>query len=363
MKALKNILFLAACAAFAAMWITSPTVYPVLGAALMLVVACGFLRSPSSQLQATLSVPEILMDVMEAFRFPLYPLSMFSTDYSSKTAVKSDVIYGHIATLPTASTYDPATGFLNGVQEADALLTDIPVTLDQFSHVPIRVKYLTQLASKLPLYREATRNAGYALAKAVLDYALSKVLVANFTHGQAIAAANFTLDSLEEVRTQLNAQGASPVGRFGILNSAYAAALQNDDRVKSALFYAQLNGNQGYRVFRNIAGFEQVVEYPDLPANGENLGAFFGDKRAIVLANRQVDFANASVELAVPQIMEFIPMTDPQTGLTMTGVGWQQPGTGDVVFSAAVLYGVGAGAQAGGANAKTDKAGYRITTV
>lgn len=334
----------------------------ILGMLAVFWVANSLMQRRQAACFVTLSVPELLMDVMDAFKLELFPLTGWSTDFSSKTAVKGDVITAHISTLPAAADYDATTGFDNGVQNAEDLLTDIPVTLDTFKHVPVRIKYLSQLQSKMPLYREAVRNTGYVLAKLVIDTALGKAIAANFSHSKTIAAANFSLDSMTSIRDQLNSQKAYGRGRFGIVNTAIASALENDDRTKSALFYGQMNGDEGYRVFRNMSGFRQIMEYPDFPANSINLAGIFGDPRAFAIATRQVDFGNVAAELGAPKIMEFIPLTDPTTGLTMTAVIYQKAGTGDVYFSPAILFGIGAGKQGGTADTITDKAAVLLKT-
>jgi hypothetical protein len=345
---------------------------PVIGiwpAVICLIVGAALMRPQTCSVRATLSVNELLMDVLDAFKLELFALQMFSTDFSSKTAVKGDTITAHISTLPAVQAYDNATGFKANAAAADSLLTDVSVVLDQFSHVPIKITWLTQLASKKPLYKEAVRNYGYVLAKKVLDYSLTKVVAANFSHKVTQAIPNVSLDTLDGqigggngIRTQLNAQGAAPFGRFGIVNSAWASQFGADDRVKSALFYGQLNGNEGYRRWKNIAGFENVIEYPDFPANNETCQGLFGDRRAITIANRRVDFSNAAEQLGVPQVMQFYPISDPETGLQMTGVAWQEVGTGDVYVSAAVLYGATAGANGGAADSACDKAAVRHVT-
>jgi hypothetical protein len=335
---------------------------------LALALACLALFSlityrPIHSLRVTLTVDEIMMDVLDAFKVEIpFMLSSWSTDFSSKTAVKGDKITAHISTLPVTQSYDVTTGFKANAAAADSLIADVPVTLNQFKHVPVKVTWLTQLASKIPIYREAIRQYGYVLAKSVVDYAITQILAANSTYSETIAPINFNLDSCETLRTDLNTQKASPRRRFGILNSTYAASLQNDDRVKSALFYGQLNGDYGYRVFRNVAGFPNVWEYPDFPAggNGENLVGFFGDPRAVVIANRRVDFSNAAEMLGVPQVMKFYQVSDPDSGLEMTGVGWQEVGTGDVYVSCALLYGVTVGKNGGAQNAVTDQALLRL---
>jgi hypothetical protein len=297
----------------------------------------------------------------------LFPIARWTTDFSSATAVKGDKITAHVAIVPVTAAYDPVTGFANAATPAENLLQDVAVTLNQLRICTVQVKFLSQMASKMPLYMECTRNTGFALAKFVMDYALSKCTLANFTSvfgtGNIVAPANFNLDMLESVRTQCNTQKMAGTGRFGILSSAYAQTLQNDDRVKSGLFYAQLNGDRGYRVFRNIAGFEELIEYPDLPtAVGTTIGGFFCDRRAVVIASRQVDFANAAAELGVPQVMQFVPLTEPQTGLSMTAAGWQAGGTGDAFFSPSLLFDAAGGNNGGTAGTGTDAAGLVVKT-
>jgi hypothetical protein len=216
------------------------------------------------------------------------------------------------------------------------------------------------LSSKVPLYQEAIRNIAYTLGKYVTDYALSKILAANFSRSVVVPGANYTLDTLEYLRTKLNQQGAMQFGRFALINSPAAGGLQSDARVASGDYYGQLNGASGYRRWTNMAGFSNVFEYPDLPANAEALNGFGGDKRAIVVANRQISISNAAEALGVPQVMQYTPMTDPDTGLQLTGVAWQEAGTGDVYVSVALLFGASAGAQGGLADSITDKAGYRV---
>jgi hypothetical protein len=304
------------------------------------------------------------MDVLEAFKLEipmLFEPGGFATDFSSKTAVLNDKITAKISHVPVTATYDPTPGkgFYNGAQDVTTLIEDVPVTLNQFLHVPIKVSWLTQLSSKIPLYQEAIRNYAYALGKAVVDQSLQQITGANFSNSVTVPVANVTLDTAEAIRTQMNAQKAMGRGRYMLCGSPFATALQNDDRVKSNLFYGMLNGDRGYRMFKNLAGFGWIMEYPDFPS-GNNLLAFGGDSRAIVVASRRPDFSNVAEELGVPKVMEFYPIQDEESGLFMTGVGWQEVGTGDVYVSAALLFGIGAGSQGGGAGKITDSAGVIV---
>jgi hypothetical protein len=169
-----------------------------------------------------------------------------------------------------------------------------------------------------------------------------------------------TLDNFESIRSQLNTQKLLDQGRWMITNTSLAAALLNDDRVKSSLFYDQRVGATGYRKFVDVAGFKWIREYPDITADIAPYAALCGDRRAICLAARRPDFSNAADELGVPKIMDFYPIEDTDAKLPLLGVAWQEVGTGDVYVSAAILFGVGSGNQGGAPGSITDNAGLLI---
>jgi hypothetical protein len=217
------------------------------------------------------------------------------------------------------------------------------------------------LSSKLPLYKRAVSNIGYVLGKYVVDTVLAQVAT-NFSNRIVINPANVSLDSMEQIRSELNLQKALNKPRFGMVTTPFAGTLQNDDRVKSSLFYGFLNGDEGFRIFRNLAGFRWVKEYPDFANVGGNISAVFADPRAFVVATRKMDFSNAAAQLGCPEVMRFFPMSDPESGINATGVMWQEPGTGDVIVSVGILMGVSAGNQGLAAGSVTDNAAVVITT-
>ena len=341
----------------------------VFAAMLLLLLAGGCLYpTPSHRLNVgpTLSVPEILQDVLQAFRLEtpeLFGSDGFGTDFSSQTAVLGDKITAHIDILPANANYDPTpgVGFYSGVQNVETTIADVPVTLNLFKHVPVRVKWLTQLSSKLELYKRSISNIGYVLGKTVVDAALAQV-VAGSSNRVVINPANVSLDSMEQIRSQLNTQKALNRPRWGLTTTGFAGQLQNDDRVKSNLFYAMLNGDEGFRVFRNLSGFRTVREYPDLSLVGNNVSAVFADPRFVAVATRKPDFSNAAAQLGCPEVMRFFPMSDPESGIQAVGVMWQEPGTGDVIVSVGILFGISVGNQGGANGSITDNAGVVVTT-
>lgn len=312
----------------------------------------------------TLSVPEIMQDVMDAFKLEtpeLFSPGGFGTDFSSKTAVLGDTITAKISHVPVTGAYDPNNGgFEAAAQDVTTLIEDVPVTLGSFRCVVIKLSWLTQLASKIPLYKEAVRNYGYALGKYVVDTALAQITANNFSNTVGGALANVNLDTFDsDIRNQCNTQKMYNRGRFALINTAMASKLGSDDRVRSSLFYGALNGDQGYRLWRNLAGFGWIREYPDMFTGG-GLSGYAGDVRGIAVATRRPDYSNVADELGVPKVMEFFPLEDAESGVFMTGATWQKTGTGDVYLAAGILFGVGAGKQGGANGTITDNAGIRF---
>lgn len=340
----------------------APTVQGAFIACAAAAVVYGVIAQPTAHICATLSVTEILMDTMDALKVMVPQLTAFSTDFSSKTAVKDQQIIAHISSLPSVQDYDATTGFKANAANAHQLVTDVPVTLNRLKHVPVKVAYLQQLASKKNLYEEAIRNQAYVLGKSIVDYGLSLVLAANFSTKKVEAVVDSDLDTLEAIRTLLNTNAAAPIGRFGIVNSSVAAVMQADTRIMSADYYAILNGAAGYRTFQGVAGFENIWEYPDFPANGEVLQGFFGDRRAITVAARVPEVQSAAKVLGIPDVARFETVTDPTSGLTLLGIAWQEQGTFDAYVTLAVLYGATAGKQGGSNGTILDKTGVRLAT-
>lgn len=337
-------------------------------AALILTVGSWALNKnrPGQFYAVTLSVPEILADVLDAFKLEtpeLFGPNGFGHEFKSDKAVLGETVKAKISHVPIVGDYDRAAGgFKNATQDVTGLIEDVPCTMDQFKVVVINVNYITQLASQVQLYQEAIRNFGYALGKYVIDYALTKVTPANFSNEVVVPLANMNLDTIDiNVREQLNLQKAYSRGRFCLLNTPAASKFGSDDRVRSALYYNDRQQDEGFRKWKSIGGFNWLREYTDLYAANNMIG-FAGDHRSLSVVTRGIDFGNAAKQLGIPEVMSFYPMTDPETGISMTGVGWQEAGTGDVYVGAGILFGVSAGCQGGAAGTITDNAGVRIVT-
>lgn len=313
----------------------------------------------------TLKTPQILDLTMDAFKVHLpFLTSAFATDFSDKGGVLGQQCIAKIAKLPTAQDYDGTTGYANGAAAAESLFDDVPVTINQHKHVPIKLDYLVNegTVSEVRL-EEATDNVGYVLAKSVADYCLGLCVAANFAKSTTETAANTDLDTLRAIRTVMNKDGAETMGRFGIVNSDAMAGLDSDTRIASGDYYGQRIGNEPIAKLVNIQGFSNVWEYSDLPGNSENLTGFFGTKRSIILATRlprnNMDLANA---IGIPQVSGFETLKDPDTGLTLLGIKWIKQDTQDVYYTVTLMWGAVAGKQNGDAGTLNDLAGHRLVS-
>jgi len=310
----------------------------------------------------TISLTEILQPTIESFKVKLPALQMFNPVFLNQAVKKGSTVRAHVPTLPAASTYDATTGYENGATDSQSLFTDLDVTLDQLSHVPVKLDYLNQIASNVSLFQRACGDIAFVLAKTVVDYALGKVLAANFSRSTTKATADVSKDQLDAICQDMNEKGAG-AERFGVVNSGVYTSLEADTRIASKDFSGQTRQSSPWGRLVNIAGFQEIVEYPALPANSENLTGFFFDRRAlsVVTAIPATDTALAGA-VGIPQVGRTEIVTDPTTGLSMLGIMWQKSGTFDVYVTIAVLYDCVAGKNGGSAAALTDYAGHRLVS-
>jgi hypothetical protein len=315
---------------------------------------------------ATLSTSEVLMDVLDAFRV-LYPaLNSFSTDFSYAEARLNQTVIARISKVPAIATYDPVTGYKNGAADVNNIVEDVPVTVDQHKHVPVKISYLQSIATRRDLYAEAVKNIAFALGKAVTDECLAKVVAANFSEKTTETLAATSRDTLGKVTKAMNIKGAALL-RYGIVSSDFYNALDQDVRIASGDYHGQQRKGSPYGVLSNVAGFQSIWEYPSLPvgatAGTELLSGFFYDKRAIVVSTRlPADIISVAASAGIPQIANFQTVTDPDTGLSLLGIRWMEPGTFDVYVTVTLLWGSKAGKQGGAAGTITDYAGHRVAT-
>lgn len=311
----------------------------------------------------TLNTAELVTDIIDAFRVQFPMFRNMGTDFATGVAKFNQQVIARVAKVPTAADYHATTGYKNGAQSANDIVEDVAVTLNQHKHIPIKIDFIDQISTRRDLYDDSIRNVGYALGKTFLDYILGLAVAANITEETTESIANTDRDTLGTVRKAMNAKGAMPFGRFGIVNSDFFEKLEQDQRIASADYYGQRTGANAYGRLSNLVGFQDIYEYPDLPANSENMSAVFADPRCFVLAaGLPSDAGTIAQRYGIPQVMAQEVISDPDSGMQFLLFKWQEAGTGDLYMSLVLLFGAVCGAQGGSAGDKTDYAGHRVVT-
>jgi hypothetical protein len=314
---------------------------------------------------SSLTNTEVLTDVLDAFKTKFPVLSAISTDFSNAEARKGDTIRTRIHSLPTPADYGASDGYKNGASNSNDLATDVDITLDKHKHVPIKVDYLEQISTKRDLYNEVIGNVAFALGNQIFTDIMGHVGKDQFSYEIAGTVSASDFDALNSANKVLNLNGASPSGRFGIVNSDVFAILNKDERIASGDYHGQIKGAEAYGVLNGISGFEAIYEVPALPTNGQDLTGFFADKSAIMLATRlPSDMDALANRLGVPSIAKTEIVSDADSGLSFMGITAQDPHTYDLFTTVTLLYGIKAGGSWTGnsadATTQTNRAGVRL---
>lgn len=310
----------------------------------------------------TLTAQRILRKTHSAMKKRVPLLSKMSFDQQPQKLMYNQTVTAHIRTLPTASTYvEGSGGYKNGAVESRSLLKDIPVTLDQWAHVPLKLGHEELISDeKLDL---AIGDASYVLGKQIVDFALGKVVDANVTEETAETIADTDRETLGKVRKAMNQKGAFTDQRYGIANSDFMEALAIDNRIESKDFGGQDIGGDSLAVFRNLSGFREIEEYADMPHNSQNIQAVFYDPRGFTISTTVPDRTDKVADaLGIPKVMSWEPITDPETKMTLMLVKFMEEGTGNIFVSVACIYGVSVGAQGEAAGSLTDYALHKVVT-
>ncbi len=216
----------------------------------------------------TLTVDEILQDVMDSFKNNVPGLNRMSTNFGGDSLKLNKTYTAHIAGIPAVTDYSAGSGgYQNGATDIRTLLTDVDVVVDQHPKVSLSATHLNSIADDKQEYGKVIGNMGYSLAKRFVTDIAKKFNARNISQSTTATTANSDYDILDEIRGDMNTVGASPLMRYGIVNTAVASTMHLDTRVLSNDYRGQMDGANALRVFRNIAGFEEVREWSDLPTH------------------------------------------------------------------------------------------------
>lgn len=217
----------------------------------------------------TLTVSEIVLDVLRAFKTRMPALKRMSKDFRTEHLKLNQTYIAKIAGMPSVAAYDADQGgYRNGATDARTLLTDVPVVVDNHKHASLSFAHLDSIKDNAQLYDQLIGNCGYALAKEVTLDVLGKFNSRNISQQTIATVANSDYDVIDAIRNAMNLKETAGINRTGIVHTDVASVLGLDSRVISGDYRGDMAAmDSPYRTFRNIAGFDEIVEFPLLPGN------------------------------------------------------------------------------------------------
>lgn len=242
--------------------------------ALVTVLALNVLPLCSRKLGLTLTSPQVLLDVIGAFRKAFPAITLFGAQWKGTTLKLNQKYVAQIAVYGSASTYDRTQGgYKNGANTARNGLVDVSVVVNNQPTYPLLWQHIDGIKDDKNQYAKVIAGGGYTLGKSAIDNGFfAKMTTRYFSQENVTAAANTDWDWLNTLTTTMNQRGCEPVGRVLFVNSTVAGNLASDPRLISRDYFnntitGQLLTGQGYRMWTNVAGFALIQEYPDLPSN------------------------------------------------------------------------------------------------
>lgn len=223
---------------------------------------------------------------------------------------------GTIKTRIPGSTaaYDAAAGYA----APDVTDVDVSITVDKFKAASVKFTSAEMSSTNRDLVNEHAAMLANQLGKQLIADMFALFLEASFTNVTDKDAVDYDDATLRAIRKALSARNVADFGRLGIVNGDAFEALQGDALVTTQL--SNPAAQEGFQMAPSIIrarGFE-IMEFPTLPANGENLNGIFMAPGALVGAVGVPVDANAPGMFdAAPNVVGIEYVTDEDTGLSL----------------------------------------------
>lgn len=277
----------------------------------------------------------------EAFKDMLAPISAFSTNFSDEVRQPSESVATRIFPSNSAASFSS-----DYTDSPDNVLTGVTVTLNQNRFTNFHITDTEQSKTPVDLMAGFAREAGYGLAKDIIDYTLGLVLAA--TYGDTandkvtVSAAAFdvddVIDGIEKALTNKK-WGSGSI----ILNYAYAAALMKDNAIKDASAFGTAGSAAPIQSGRvgTLFGFP-VYTYP-VPGNSENLTGMIVNPASLAVAVRPMTaIAADGMGSTVSEVV-----TDADSGLSLGFRMFYEDESGRLFGAYHALYGASAAQSTG----------------
>lgn len=257
--------------------------------------------------------PDIVAQRTLDFLKEMFPpvLRMF-VDFTPQEVKLNQSILTRIPTV--AAAYDASSGYTAG----DVSDTDVTVTASNFKAASLKFSATEMSKTSRDLVDEHAIGLANSLGEDLLDVMVALFVNANYSNRTVETAVNYDDGTLRAIRKALNVRKVPQMGRLGIINSDAFEALSGDTLIttQDSNPRAQQDFSAAPMSLR-ARGFD-IIEYPQLPANAEQLNGVFLSPGAMIGAVGIPADSNAEGMFpGAPNVASVRPVTDPDTGLTV----------------------------------------------
>lgn len=259
-------------------------------------------------------------------------------DFSDEVKANGDTVKTRTVTLPTAANFNA------GVSAATT--TDVTVTLDLFKEVGFTFTGAEIVGTSRNLVAEHSEALALALGNSMVDALAALITEANFGSGNQTVKATASVDftTITAITKAMNVVGVPDMYRFGWVNSGVAEALRNDEIVMASFDRGPMQS--AYAHWTNVVGFNDIWEYPALPAGTDHVDGFFASRSALIVCARIPRSPTDMGSAAYQGLLQVI--TDPVSGLSVLNNHYIAQDSWNYTARLVTLYGVDLGQAACG---------------
>jgi hypothetical protein len=251
---------------------------------------------------------------LEAFKTAIAPIASFSFTPDPNPRSKGYTINVPVITARTAGAWS------NSYAGGNSAIVSAQVSLDTHSFSGAAVIDSQASVSPFNYLQLMSRECGAAVARAVLNTVLGKILLATFgnTEGASkvtVAAASFDSDYVADLVDAANDRNIPETNRSLILTNAYYSALIKDPAVKDASAFGGSEGIRGGKV-PMLMGMPvyRINAFPTAVA-AENTVGILVHPSALAVSMAGIVPADPEMAGRVAQIEQLV---DDESGITLT---------------------------------------------
>ncbi|MCU0783367.1 MAG: hypothetical protein MUF81_04820 [Verrucomicrobia bacterium] len=259
-------------------------------------------------------------------RWPI--LRAITTDFSDEPAKVNEVITTRTIGLPTVQNL--------GGTISNAAVGDVTVTLSLLKEAAFQFAATEWAGTTRNLVNEHAESMSVSLGRYLTD-TLGALWDDTYTAETVKATAAVDYSTICSIVSAMNGSGVPDGGRFGVVSSAVAAALREDEVVMD---HFDRNTASGYAHWVNLEGFTDIWEYPAFPGTDSTTG-FFASKSACVAATRLLADPSTLLGFGYPGTLQAV--TDPLSGLSVLANNYVDANTLAITTRLILLGGVGVG--------------------